>query len=81
MRLTKANTSITDGYLDLLENLNTSAKLDLISKLSASVKTDILQKKTSFKKAFGAFQSKETADEIINNIKSSRTLSRQIEKF
>lgn len=75
------NTTLIDGYLQMLDNLSASNKLDLISKLTASVKSDITNRKTSFKEAFGAFESKKSADEIINEIRNSRTFTRQIEEF
>lgn len=81
MRTTEINSTIVDGYVGLLDNLSTSNKLDLISKLTDSVKTDLTNKKSSFKKAFGAFDSKKTAEEIIEEIRDSRVLTRQIESF
>ena len=75
------DTTIVDGYVEMLDNLSPSNKLDLISKLTASVKSDITNKKSSFEKAFGAFQSEQSADEIINEIRSSRTFTRQIEEI
>ena len=75
------DTTIVDGYVEMLDNLSPSNKLDLISKLTASVKSDITNKKSSFEKAFGAFQSEKSADEIINEIRSSRTFTRQIEEI
>ena len=81
MKAIDINTTLIEGYLRLLENLSPSNKLDLISKLSVSVKTDITDRKNSFYKAFGAWESNQTADEIINDIQNSRTLNRQIEQF
>ena len=81
MRITEINTTIVDGYVGLLDNLSTNNKLDLISKLTASVKTDLTNKKSSFKKAFGAFDSKKSAEEIIQEIRNSRISTRQIESF
>lgn len=81
MKATEVNTTIVDGYIGLLDNLSSSDKLDLISKLTESVKTDLKNKKTSFKKAFGTFDSKKTAEEIIDEIRSSRVSNRQIESF
>jgi hypothetical protein len=81
MRTTEINTSIVDGYVELLDNLSTDNKLDLISKLTASVKTDLSNKKSSFKKAFGAFDSKKSAEEIIEGIRDSRVSTRQTEAF
>jgi len=75
------NITLIDGYLQMLDNLSPSDKLDLISKLTDSVKSDITNKKSSFKEAFGAFESKKSADEIINEIRRSRTFTRQIEEF
>ena len=81
MRTAEINTTIIDGYVELLENLSTNNKLDLIYKLSTSVKTDLTKKKSSFKKAFGAFESAKTAEEIIDEIRNSRISNRQIESF
>lgn len=81
MRTTERNTTIVDGYVELLDNLSTNNKLDLISKLSASVKSDLTDKKSSFKKSFGAFDSKKSAEEIIEEIRNSRISTRQIESF
>ncbi len=79
MRSAEINTTIIDGYIELLENLSPGNKLDLISKLTASVKTDLTKKKSSFKKSFGAFDSKKSAEEITEEIRNSRVSTRQIE--
>ena len=81
MRAAENNSTIVDGYVGLLDNLSTTNKLDLISKLTASVKTDLTNKKSSFKKAFGAFDSKKSAEDIIEEIRNSRVSTRQIESF
>lgn len=81
MKTGELNNTIIDGYIGLLDNLSPSDKLDLISKLTASVKTDLFNKKSSFKKAFGAFDSKKSAEEIIEEIRNSRVSTRQIESF
>jgi len=81
MKATELNTTIVDGYVGLLDNLSTSNKLDLISKLTSSVKIDLANKKSSFKKSFGAFDSKKSAEEIIEEIRNSRVSARQIESF
>lgn len=78
---TEINTSIIDGYVELLDNLSTNNKLDLISRLSDSIKSDLTEKKSSFKKAFGAFDSKKSAEDIIHEIHQSRVSTRQIESF
>ena len=81
MKVIDINTTLIDGYLRLLDNLSPSNKLDLISKLTLSIKTDITNRKKSFYKAFGAWESKQSADEIISEIRNSRTFNRQIEQF
>lgn len=81
MKTAEINTTIIDGYIELLDNLSSGDKLDLISKLTISVKTDLTKRKSTFKKAFGAFHSKKTAEQIIDEIRSSRVSTRQIESF
>jgi len=81
MKATELETTIVDGYLGLLDNLSTNSKLDLIAKLTTSVKSDLANKKSSFKKAFGAFDSKKSAEEIIEEIRNSRVSTRQIESI
>lgn len=73
--------SILDGYLHLAASLPTASKLDLIARLSASVKSDMTHRKNTFSKAFGAFESAQTAEEIIADLRASRTFTRQIESF
>lgn len=73
------NTTIIEGYFRLLENLSPSNKLDLISKLTDSLKADLIDKKSSFKKAFGAFELYKDGEQIINEIRGSRSFTRQIE--
>lgn len=81
MKTGESNTTIVDGYVGLLDNLTPGNKLDLISKLTESVKSDLSNKKSSFKKAFGAFDTKKTAEEMIEEIRNSRVSTRQIEPF
>ena len=79
MKAIDINTTLIDGYLRLLDNLSPSNKLDLISKLTTSVKADITDRKKSFYEAFGAWESKKSADQIIDEIRSSRTFTRKTE--
>lgn len=81
MKSAEINTSIIDGYIGLLDNLSTTNKLDLISKLTKSIKTDLTKKKTLFNKSFGAFDSANSAEEIIEDIRNSRVPTREIEEF
>ena len=81
MKADYTNTVIIEGYVRLLDNLSPDSKLDIISRLTSSVKTDIADKKTAFYKAFGAWNTKQSAIEIINTIRSSRTFNRKMEKL
>lgn len=81
MKTVDINTTLIEGYLKLLDNLTLGNKLDLISKLILSAKTDIGPRKKSFYKAYGAWVSRKSADEIIKDIRESRTYDRKIEKL
>ena len=81
MESTAINTTVIDGYTELLGGLSTSHKLELISKLSNLVKHDLEDKKSSFKKSFGALDTEKTAEEIIEEIRNSRVSTRKIEPF
>jgi hypothetical protein len=81
MKTAEINSTIVDGYVGLLDNLSSGDKLDLISKLTTSVKTDLINRKSTFKKAYGAFGSKKTAEQIIDEIRNSRVSTRKIESF
>jgi len=81
MTTTAFNSKIVEGYFGLLVNLSPSNKLDLIAKLTTSAKSDLKPKKSSLKKAFGAFETSKSAEEIIEEIQESRVSNRQIELF
>ena len=74
MKTSEINTTIVEGYIGLLDNLSANDKLDLISKLTISVKTDLTNRKSSFRKAFGAFDSKKTSEQIIGEIRDCLVL-------
>ncbi len=73
------NIHIVDYYFGFLKNLNHDSKLDLISKLSESLKTSVKQEEVSLQSLFGAYQSAESAEEIIAELRASRTFNRTIE--
>jgi hypothetical protein len=58
---------------------NMDKKLDLISKLSLPLKQAAQSPDISLQSLFGAYQSDETAEEIIAAIKASRVSNRAIE--
>lgn len=73
--------SLADYYFDFLKNLNSDSKLDLISKLSQSLKEKEVLEETPLQSLFGAYQSTETAEEIIAEIRASRVFNRNTESF
>lgn len=71
------------SYLQLAASLSSASKLDLIAQLSASVKGELAatHHAGTFAQAFGAFESDKTAEEVIDDLRASRTFTRQIESF
>ena len=80
MKSIHINTTLIEGYLRLLENLSPALKLDLISKLTATSRTGT-DRKNSMDKAFGAWESEQSADELIADLRSHRTFNRRIEEL
>ena len=76
-------THIAENILELVKDLSQDAKRDLINKLTHSL--DNLDQdpnsKDSWKELFGAWESEQSAEEIIDDIRSSRQSSRKIEEF
>lgn len=75
-----ADQKILNNYLGLLERLNPAMKLTLIDQLTDSAKSDI-PSKSKISSAFGAWRSDESAEELIEFIRNSRSTNRQIEEF
>jgi len=79
MKTTDLNTALLDNYLGLIKNLSPENKLDLIEKITRTLKGNLTTKNSPITDAFGMWKSKKTADEIITEIRESRTFNRQIE--
>jgi len=73
--------NLIDLYLQLIEKLGDKSKLELISRLSSSMKTKKKKIDKSVLKLYGSIKSEETAEELIDKIRSSRTFNRKIEGF
>lgn len=63
---------IIENYSMLFEGLNSLTKIELIEILTKSLKREKASKKDDFFKSFGAFGSEKPAEEIVEEIKSSR---------
>ena len=67
-----------DTYTNLLNTLSRLEKVELIKKIADSLKEDTInaekmERVKSFFSSFGAFSSEQTAEEIIADIKESRS--------
>ena len=81
MKTVDVHTSLINGYIRLLRNLSPDSKLNLIEKLTKSLRLDLTRNRKSLRRAFGAFKSDKTADELIKEIRESRTFTRHIEEL
>jgi len=79
MKATEINSILLENYFGLIKNLSPEIKLNLIEKIITALKDNSTNNQTSIKKAFGAWKSTESADEIILKIKESRNFNRKIE--
>ena len=81
MKTGDVNINLIETYFGLLKNLNADIKLELIAKLSNSMKTTKRIKNDSLKSLYGAFVSKQSADELIDDLKKARTFNRKRAEF
>jgi hypothetical protein len=73
---------IASDIFELVKNQSADVKLDLISKISNSLKSIEKSKtKDSWKELFGAWESTESAEEIIEDLRSSRKTDRDIDEM
>ena len=75
------NTIMIENYYGLLRSLSKENKLKLIAKLSNSMIEEVVEDETLVDRFFGAFKSDKSAEEIIQEIRESRTFTRTIEAF
>jgi hypothetical protein len=79
MKTLDVNTNFIETYFGLMKNLSPDIKLDIIGKLTKTIKDDLTGKNTSLKNSFGAWQSENSAEEIIKELRESRNFNRHIE--
>ena len=77
----KSNTVLIDNYYGLLRSLSKENKIKLIAKLSDSIIEETTENENLIDKFFGAFKSEKSAEELIKEIRDSRTFNRTIEAF
>lgn len=75
--------TIVDSYWGLLKHLSNDVKIRLINKLSASLVKETEKEDTTHlaDKFYGAWVDARNAEDIIEDIRSSRNFSRTIESF
>ena len=77
-----ANKIMVDDYYGLLRNLSKETKIKLIAKLSNSIIEDnTSENENVVDNFFGAFKSNKSAEEIIKEIRESRSFNHTIEAF
>ena len=76
-----SNSRVVNSCWGLLESLHTSWKLDLIERLTQSVRQNLQQDSNTMKSAFGAWESEQSAEQIIQELRDSRNTNRKIEEL
>jgi hypothetical protein len=79
--MTYIDRNIVKTYSEMFEGLSSVSKIELIESLTKSLNTEKKSKEDAFYKAFGAFASDKSAEEIIAEIKSSRKFRTRDIKF
>jgi len=82
MKTADLNTTLIDSYYTLLKSLSPNNKLELIARLSKSMKTAKKQEKEiSLESLYGSWESDQTADELIAELKAARNFTRKREEL
>ena len=71
---------MVNSYFRFMKNWNIETKKDLIIKLTRSIEKKSIVK-FDFSSCFGAWKDSRSAEDIINEIRSDRVNSKEIEKF
>ena len=72
---------LIENYFGLLNSLSKENKIELIARLSNSLVDEAPEKENVIDKYFGAFKSDKSAEEILEEIRNSRSFNRKIEAF
>jgi len=80
MKTADININLIDSYFTLLKSLSPDNKLELIARLSKSMKTTKKkEKEISLDALYGSWESDQTADELVAEIKAARNFTRKRE--
>ncbi len=75
------NAVMIDNYFGLMRGLSKDYKIKIIAKLSNSIVEDLSENERLIDKFYGALKTNKSAEEIITEIRDSRTFNRTIEAF
>ena len=81
---TSYNTVVVSNYLGLLQGLSRENKINLVAGLINDIAKEPekrKEKKDVINHFFGAFQSDKSAEDMINEIRTSRNFNRVVESF
>lgn len=70
--MTYAERHLVETYAKLFDRLSALGKLELLNKLAKSIKKQEKSRSEDFYLSFGAFQSDNSAEELVSEIKQSR---------
>ena len=75
MKAINFNSNLINGYIHLLERLSPKNKMDLITQLSKFTSPEKNNTNNEFANSFGAWESHESAEEIIGKIKKTNNIT------
>ncbi|MFF5381117.1 hypothetical protein [Pedobacter suwonensis] len=82
MKTADININLIDSYFTLLKSLSPDNKLELIARLSKSMKTtERKEKEISLDVLYGSWESDQTADELVAELKAARNFTRKREEL
>ncbi|MFC1225860.1 hypothetical protein ACFE6N_18805 [Pedobacter sp. BG31] len=78
MKTANININIIDSYFTLLKSLSPDNKLELIARISESMKTTAKnEKEISLDALYGSWESDQTDDELVAELKAARNFARK----
>lgn len=81
MKTNDESNALILNYLRLLNHLSNKSKRALIKKLQLTLGKQPKRSMSSFYQAYGAWESNDTADDLISSIRESRVFKRQVEQL
>lgn len=82
MKTADINASLINSYYTLLKNLSPNNKLELIARLSKSMKTTKKKgREIPLDELYGSWESDQTADELVAELKEARNFTRKREEL